>query len=165
MTSENDKTAEYRRQPGSYQFWLPPILAFAGLGLLLALGGENWLYPLPVPHPNYEVLPVTGSVLRGEVEFPHNIQSGGDLRVHGLLQSVDPSVQPKQIALYLDNKPVAVTEIALRSSEGQNAKPWYWHINLLVKGIPPGEHFLLVRALGPNRAAVDILQTTVRVLN
>jgi len=168
MASSTEATAERSRNPARHDLWLA-VLAFAGLVFLIFLERENWLYPLPAADPNYEVFPVTEPGLRGAVESPHILQSGGRLKVQGLLQSIDASVSLQKVVLYLDGRPMAVADSTgpappPRSAEA-NAKSWYWQINVPLKDTAPGEHSLLVRVLASGHAAVDVLQMTVQVLN
>lgn len=71
---------EYGGKSKPYHLWAPPLLAFAGLALLLALGRNSWVYSLPYGQNNSQVLSIKTSLLRGIAEVPKSFHLGGILR-------------------------------------------------------------------------------------
>ena len=166
MTSGIETAAGHGRNSKLHQLWLAPLLAFAGLAILLFIGSENWLYPLPVFQATYQMIPVTTPPLRGSIELPNTVRLGGHLRVNALLQSLDTSAQPQQVALLLDDKPVAeigIPEIASQTSNGSSTRPRNWQIDFVITNTPSGEHSVALLALVTGHGLIKIAETTIVV--
>ncbi|HTD23358.1 MAG TPA: hypothetical protein VK738_11935 [Terriglobales bacterium] len=158
---------EYGGRSKPYHLWAPPLLAFAGLALLLALGRNSWVYSLPYGQNNSQVLSIKTSLLRGTAEVPKSFYLGTTLNAGGWLGSVDPSIQPQNITLYLDGRPVAETSVfypARVSSNGQSVTIKRWEVAFFVKDTPPGEHILGLEAAAQGREPIALAQTSILVL-
>jgi hypothetical protein len=150
-----------------YTLWLPPLLAFAGLTLLLVLGRASWVYSLPYGQGNSQVLTIKTSLLRGVAGVPESVHVGTALVATGWLGSVDPSLQPQEITLSLDGKPVAATSAfhpVSISANGQTATIQRWQMDFFVKDMLPGKHNLALQAAIPGHEPVALAQTTISIL-
>jgi len=150
-----------------YLLWLPPLLAFAGLTLLVALQRPSWVYSLPYKTDSQALWIKTGS-LRGEADFPKTAHLGARLTVTGWLAGVEPSSQPQNIALYLDNKPIAETSIFHPASMNVNSQRiaiQIWQLDLYyLKEALPGEHIFALQLVSQDHEPITLAQTSILVL-
>jgi hypothetical protein len=167
MASGSDMPAEHTSH-ARYLSWLPPFLAFAGLAILIALARDPWVYSLPYGKDNPQVLWIKTGSLRGEADFPRTAHLGGRLAVTGWLAGVEPSGQPQNIALYLDNKPIAETSVfrpAAMKVNGQSIPIQVWQLDLYyLKEALPGEHIFALQLVPQNHEPITLAQTSVVVL-
>ena len=167
MNTGDGLPAERPRNAKHYLLWLPPLIAFAGLAILLALGRDSWVYHLPHGENNSQVLSINSSLLQGTAEVPKNVHVGTALIAGGWVRSVDPSLQLADIAIYLDGRPVAETSAfssASLISNGQSVPVKRWVVSVFVKDIQPGPHSLVLGATMQGRDPVALRQTAILVL-
>ncbi len=146
-----------------YKKWLPPLLAFAGLGFLLVFGGENWFYPLPPFQPHNQLFWVSDDLLQGEVFFSKVVQPGARLRVSGWLGSLVPAAHLRKMILYLDDKPVAETSTFVPAPVTSNAGSTVvhsWQLDFFSQNTEVSEHILTVQAVFDGHDPVVVMRTT-----
>ena len=136
-----------RSRPWYYEF-LPPLIAFAGIILLLFFGGENWLYQLPRFKDAPQVRSLTSTVLQGQVECPLVAHPGTRLKIRGWVRSLMPGIRPSKIVVYLDGQQVGESSsLASASADSEGAAFANWQLDFLLAQAPPGEHTISIQAI------------------
>ena len=82
------------------------------------------------------------------------------------MRSVDPSVQPHTITVYLDGTPVAETSVfssASLISNGQSLPIKRWVVSVFMKDTQPGVHTLTLEAATQGREPIAVGQTAILV--
>lgn len=167
MSFATDTPREHNRTAKQYQLWLPPLLAFAGLAVLVAMGGKNWEHSLPydeISPSNSQTLLIETEFLQGMAQVPKRAQIGAPAMLNGRLLSPDPSMQPKSVTVYLDGKAIGETEIflpSLVSLNGRNLLVRTWQIDFFLKNMQPGDHTLALQAALPGHEPIALTQSTI----
>jgi len=162
-----DTSRKHNRTSKQYQIWLPSLLAFAGLAILVAIGGKSWEHSLPYDEmspTNSQTLLIETELLQGMAQVPKSAQIGAPAMLNGRLLSADPSVQPESITVYLDGKAAGETEVFLSSVaslNGQNFLVRSWQIDFFLKNMRPGNHTLALQAALPGHEPIALTQSTI----
>ena len=167
MASSSDMPVEHTSQARRYLSWLTPFLAFAGLAILIALARDSWVYSLPYTKNDPQVLWIETGSLRGQADLPKTAHPGTRVTVAGWLAGVEPSNQPQNITLYLDNKPVAETRIfhpASMNVNGQSIAIQVWQLDFYLKEASPGEHNFALQLAPQSHEPITVAQTGILVL-
>ena len=147
-------------------YLLLPALAFLGLLLLAVFGGENWVYSQPFSDQKPQTLTITTDPLRGLLLVPKTVFANQDVEVGGWIQSLSPAIQPQQVMVYLDGRPVGETKALLRLPAGSNADAATilgWKLDFSVRDARPGEHELSVQAVLTGHEPVTVAHTSLSV--
>lgn len=163
LAEETSGNRENRLKIGSVV--LPPF-AFLGLLLLVAFGGENWVYSLPVLHENAQTLSISTDPFRGVVRLPQTLRPRAQVEVAGWIQSVPPIHQPQKITVYVDNQLVGETSSLLSSTLGSSTDGpaiQSWQLDFPIRDAHPGEHVLKVQAVLAGHDPITVAETSVMV--
>jgi len=166
---ETETSGEHQSILKRYQVWFPPLLAFAGLAILMASHGKNWVYSLPFgenAQSNSQTLWIKTDMVRGVAEVPKAIEIGAPAAASGRLGIVDPSHQPQSLIVYLDEKPVGQTEVfypVLMGMNSQNLQIESWRVDFFMKNVPPGNYVLALQAVLQGHDPIMLMQTPVSV--
>lgn len=161
---------EAAAQPDGVRPWysrvLPPLVALAGILLLLFFGGENWVYTLPGFEPDTRMIFVDGNPLHGQIQLPVAAKTGGHVKVTGWFGESAAAFQSQKIVLYVDNRTMAetaMTESTLPGANGGSTLVKNWRADFLMTDIAPGDHILTVQSIPQGREPVSVSQSDLSV--
>lgn len=124
------------------------------------------MYTLPAYEPDVQMLIVNGNPLHGQIQVPVAAKPGAHLKVTGWFGELAPAFQSQKIVVYLDDRPMAETNLAESTLLGANGGGTHiknWQVDFFMKDIPLGVYTLTVQSVPEGHDPVIVSQSVLSV--